>query len=187
MAQLCREHTASRTRPGRSIRRCSGWAKTNPISSSPPTWTTASRRGASTSCGSFTPRETTASGRAPGSVRGRRPADARGTGGHAHPHQTGAALPGVRRTHGKGPVSFLNLGVGHNTPVIIKSSFWRMAAGNPDPVHLHQRGHRPRAEPARSLSQHRLRLIQTSGHRAARQSAPQSRTRHCEPGPRWWG
>ena len=35
------------------------------------------------------------------------------------------------RTH-NGKVLYLELGVGYNTPVIIKYPFWRMAAGNPD-------------------------------------------------------
>ncbi len=34
-----------------------------------------------------------------------------------------------------GKVLFLELGVGYNTPVIIKYPFWRMTAGNPDAVY----------------------------------------------------
>ena len=39
------------------------------------------------------------------------------------------------RTRG-GKVLFLELGVGYNTPVIIKYPFWKMTAGNPDAVYV---------------------------------------------------
>lgn len=39
------------------------------------------------------------------------------------------------RTHGKGPVLFLELGVGYNTPAIIKYPFWRMTARNRQAVY----------------------------------------------------
>ncbi len=39
------------------------------------------------------------------------------------------------RTHGQGKVLYLELGVGGNTPVIIKYPFWRLAYANPDAVY----------------------------------------------------
>jgi len=35
----------------------------------------------------------------------------------------------------KGKILYLELGVGYNTPVIIKYPFWRMTANNPDAVY----------------------------------------------------
>ena len=40
------------------------------------------------------------------------------------------------RRHGKGRVVYLELGVGYNTPGIIKYPFWRMTAQNPDAAYV---------------------------------------------------
>lgn len=40
------------------------------------------------------------------------------------------------RSHRKGKVLYLELGVGGNTPVIIKYPFWKMTAENPDAVYV---------------------------------------------------
>ena len=38
--------------------------------------------------------------------------------------------------HREGKVAYLELGVGYNTPVIIKYPFWRMTAQNPEAVYI---------------------------------------------------
>ena len=46
-------------------------------------------------------------------------------------HEAAARYENFLRTR-KGKVLFLELGVGYNTPVIIKYPFWQMTAQNPD-------------------------------------------------------
>ena len=46
-----------------------------------------------------------------------------------------AALSRFLSAHERGRVLYLELGVGMNTPVIIKYPFWRMALENPDAVY----------------------------------------------------
>ncbi|MBR0136519.1 MAG: Sir2 silent information regulator family NAD-dependent deacetylase, partial [Clostridia bacterium] len=46
-------------------------------------------------------------------------------------HEAAARYENFIRTR-KGKVLFLELGVGYNTPVIIKYPFWQMTAQNPD-------------------------------------------------------
>ena len=45
-------------------------------------------------------------------------------------HEAAARYENFIQTRGKTRVLFLELGVGYNTPVIIKYPFWRMTAGN---------------------------------------------------------
>ena len=49
-------------------------------------------------------------------------------------HKASARYDEVVRTH-NGKVLYLELGVGYNTPVIIKYPFWQMTAKNPDAVY----------------------------------------------------
>lgn len=79
-------------------------------------------------------------------------------------HRAAERYESFLRTRRGQKLLFLELGVGYNTPVIIKYPFWRMTAANPravyaclnlgqtaappgdsEAVHLHRRGHRSRA------------------------------------------
>ncbi len=51
-------------------------------------------------------------------------------------HAAAERYAGFLRRHGKGRVVYLELGVGYNTPGIIKYPFWRMTAQNPDAVYV---------------------------------------------------
>ena len=50
-------------------------------------------------------------------------------------HAASAAYARFLKKHEKGRVLYLELGVGTNTPVIIKYPFWQMTADNPDAVY----------------------------------------------------
>ena len=50
-------------------------------------------------------------------------------------HRASAAYAGFLRAHEGGRVLYLELGVGANTPVIIKYPFWQMTADNPEAVY----------------------------------------------------
>ena len=50
-------------------------------------------------------------------------------------HRAAERYNGFLRTHEGGKILFLELGVGFNTPVIIKYPFWRMTAKNPNAVY----------------------------------------------------
>ena len=51
-------------------------------------------------------------------------------------HRAAERYTGFLDAHETGRVLYLELGVGNNTPVIIKYPFWRMTAANPDAVYF---------------------------------------------------
>ena len=50
-------------------------------------------------------------------------------------HRAAERYENFLRTHADGKILFLELGVGYNTPVIIKYPFWQMTAKNPNAVY----------------------------------------------------
>ena len=51
-------------------------------------------------------------------------------------HRAAERYENFLRTHAGGKILFLELGVGYNTPVIIKYPFWQMTAKNPDATYV---------------------------------------------------
>ena len=51
-------------------------------------------------------------------------------------HKAAERYENFLRTRSGQKILFLELGVGYNTPVIIKYPFWRMTAGNPDAIYV---------------------------------------------------
>ena len=50
-------------------------------------------------------------------------------------HRAAERYENFLRTRAGGKILFLELGVGYNTPVIIKYPFWRMTAKNPNAIY----------------------------------------------------
>ena len=51
-------------------------------------------------------------------------------------HKAAERYENFLRTRSGQKILFLELGVGYNTPVIIKYPFWQMTAGNPDAIYV---------------------------------------------------
>ena len=51
-------------------------------------------------------------------------------------HKAAERYENFLRTRSGQKILFLELGVGYNTPVIIKYPFWRMTAGNPAAIYV---------------------------------------------------